>query len=165
MKKVLLISMMLIMIVSTAAFAGEKMVTLESNYSFSMSNALYSYIPLDIEFSGAISDSSAYAVRLIFVPSSYFSAYGAGASYRGYFNPTALNGPYWGIGVDLVNISISMFGFKSSVFVVTPKAEIGYDYIMNGGFAIGIKGYAGYAIASGLNQFDGGLGFRIGYSW
>jgi hypothetical protein len=157
MKKALLIATMLVIILNSSAFGAESMVTTGYDYSFGLHSSVFI-----IEYSAEINDVSAWAIRLEDLPTgTATSAAGvngisAGLSYRGYFNPTVLTGPYWGLSVDAISLS---------VFTVAPKLELGYYFISKNGFVVGLRGYIGYAIATGANTFDGGLGLRIGYGW
>ncbi|MBF0542093.1 MAG: hypothetical protein HQK91_11670 [Nitrospirae bacterium] len=157
MKRILLISSLLVILLNSSTFAAQSMVTGGYDYSFGLKSSVF-----DIEYSSEITDSSAWAVRIEDLPTGTGSSshstngIGAGISYRGYFNPTVLTGPYWALGIDAISLAI---------FTVDPKIELGYFYISRKGITIGIRSYIGYAIATGANTFDGGLGLKIGYGW
>lgn len=169
MKKILLISVMFIMLIFGSALAAESLITIAPlGLVWGTAN---------VEYSGLISDSSSWAIRALYTPNAYYvsgiTGIGGGLSYRGFFNPTALAGPFWGIGVDFIDLTGKYSQTSISTFFVEPKIELVYTYIASGGLAVGLGGFLGYGIgnipasvpSNKFGGFDAGVELKIGYGW
>ena len=105
------------------------------------------------------------------------SAIGAGADYRFYFEPTCPTSVYWG---PTASIMIASTSYKSPLtnktetgggVVLYPGAEIGYQWILDNGFAIDVGGMLGVYLGSisvggGSGGFSGvGFGVKLGLGY
>lgn len=63
----------------------------------------------NVEYQKNVGDNSAWAIRGLYWGDKAgdweWSALGVGGGYRGFFAPTAPAGGFWGVGLDLLNLS------------------------------------------------------------
>ena len=180
MRKVLLICVVVSLLGTGTALAAEQVIS---------GNPLGLLIGAsNVEYERAIDEDSAWAVRGLFWSDDEghweWTAFGAGARYRRYFefpDPTApgiaLSGWYWGAGVDMLSVSAErtrpgIVDTGSAVFF-GPVGEVGYRWLFEEGFAVGVGAELGFLIGTlevagepiPIGDIVAGLTFNLGYAW
>jgi|GEM_PF-5615067 len=160
-------------LVVTVAFSQKPTKVLSGNLAGFLSGVPY------VEYQQNISDASAWALRGLYWGYSSegwdATAIGTGGSYRGFINPTAPGGAYWGGGLDAFFISAKYLGEEGSAFVFGPKLEFGYRFLLGAkkNFTISIGLELGYYIGKleilgSELKFGGvaaGVPVTIGFAW
>jgi len=168
MKKILLISILLVIYISSSAYA-QSLLTVGGNVGMGLKDS-----NLDIEYSGNINNSSAWTVRGIIgledtsnTNAGNDTYWGGGIGYRGYFHPTVPSGIYWGVDINILdkpkptkanlvqayyygNASYPLYTYYSysmgSTLFIEPDIKLGYMIIGDSGIVFGFNIFLGYGI-------------------